>query len=237
MKTIHITNELNQHEIHLNLPEEKGNYPLVYLLGNQRHSVETIQKLLSDIPLILCFIYVSNWHDDMTPWPETSLFSNQPDFGGKADEFILELDEIIKWVQQECRHNEVTIKSQHVVGFSLSGLFALYLVSKKPMFNSIVAVSPSAWYEGIIRYFKEVELPESLKAIYLSLGEDESDSKNERISTVLDRTEELRVLFRNQDKLVHCSLSPGNHFDQMHERMGEGIKWVIEVIDSLYENH
>lgn len=222
---------VSQQDIQVMYPETKGDYPIFYLFAHEKHSPERMEELLTDEPLVLAFISVADWHDAMTPWPGDSLFKNQPDFGGQADQFIASVDDIIAEMEDKLRAQEITVSSRHAVGFSLSAIFSLYMVSKRSDFKSVIAVSPSAWYEGIVRYFKETPMPSSVAWIYLSLGEEEADNQNERISSVQDRTDALESIFMGQDIHVLSTNDTGDHFDQMHTRMADGIRWTLEQLN------
>lgn len=212
-------------EVHLYYPEDKGEYPIYYVFAHERHSADRLGSLLDDEPLVLAFIYVSEWHDYLTPWPADSLFSNQPDFAGNADQFVAKVDRVMEKVETTLEEQDILVANRHAVGFSLSAIFSLYLASKRPLFRSVIAISPSSWYEGIVRYFKETPMPQSLEAVYLSLGAEEANNKNERIASVEDRTEALDAIFSDQGIQVLCTKDPGDHFDQMHRRMADGIRW------------
>lgn len=227
---------INQLEIDLQCPTKNGEYPAFYLFAHEKHSVERLEQLLDDEQLILAFISVEDWHDAMTPWPGESLFKNQPDFGGQADQFIPDVDEIVDAVDAKLREYGVHVRSRHLVGFSLSAIFCLYIASKRPIFQTVIAISPSAWYEGIVRYFKETPMPDAVQGIYLSLGEGEADNQNERISTVEERTEALESIFTKQGINVTSSSDEGDHFDQMHLRMSDGIRWALDRLKSFNED-
>lgn len=222
---------LNHLEVQLLYPTTSGEYPIFYLFAHERHSFERMEQLLADESLILAFITVVDWHDDMTPWPGDSLFKSQPDFGGQADQFIAEVDELIESVEQKLLEEDTHISSRHTVGFSLSAIFALYMASKRPIFQTVIAISPSAWYEGLVSYFKETPMPGNLKRIYLSLGEEEADNQNRRISSVQDRTDALESVFLEQGISVFNASDRGDHFDQMHVRMSEGIRWTLDHLE------
>lgn len=217
--------------IDLLVPDGKGEYPIFYLFAHEKHSVERMEQLLTDEQLILAFISVEDWHDAMTPWPGESLFRSQPDFGGEADQFIKDVDKLVEAIDAELLEQDIRVSSRHAVGFSLSAIFSLYIASKRPIFQTIIAISPSAWYEGIVRYFKENPMPDAVQGIYLSLGEEEAGNQNERISTVQERTDALESIFAKQGIHVTSSSDEGDHFDQMHIRMSEGIRWTLDHLN------
>lgn len=223
---------IEDHKITLSIPKEKGSYPIYYLFANDYHDREEIVSMLGDAGIILCFIEVSDWEGSMTPWPAESLFKKAPDFLGEADRFIEEFQQVKDFVKATLPE-EIVISSSHVVGFSLSAIFSLYLVSREEGFQSVVAISPSAWYEGLFTYFRDHPMPSSLKAIYLSLGIEEADHSNEKIASVEERTLKLQELFQEQAMRVFLSCDQGDHYDLITERMVAGIQWSLLSTEML----
>lgn len=211
--------------IHLGCPDAIGNYPVYYLFAHDRHDPVRLRTLLDDEAIILAVIPVQDWNDNMTPWPGEALFSHQADFGGAADTYMEELESMVQSIEQVIQSQGQNIGSRHVIGFSLSAIFGLYLAQRNPAFRTVIAVSPSTWFEGIISYFKAYPMPKSLWGVYLSLGIEESDHRNERIASVDARTFALRDLLLEQGIEVFVACDQGNHFSLMHRRIQEGIGW------------
>lgn len=226
---------IKRHQIELLLPDTPGAYPIYYLFAHQKHDAAKLHSRIEGEDVIIAYLEVVDWNDTMTPWPQEGLFRSQEDFGGEADEYIEELQPIFERIEAILKEQGYSITTTNAIGFSLSAIFSLYLASQIPGFHSVIAVSPSAWYEGIVRYFKHTKMPDSIEAIYLSLGMEEADNNNDRIATVEERTQALSDIFLDQGIEVFTSIDEGDHFDAMHLRMAEGIRWSVAAKQVLQE--
>lgn len=231
----HQTLTIGRRNIHLTYPNDIGEYPIYYLFAHDQHDPMRLNALLDDALIILALIPVENWNNVMTPWPGEALFVHQEDFGGAADTYIEELLPMFEVIEQDIKSQGRTIRSRHVIGFSLSAIFGLYLAQRNPGFRTVIAISPSTWYEGLISYFKLHPMPKSLCGVYLSLGIEESDHSNERIASVDERTFALKKILLDQGIEVFVACDQGDHFTLMHRRIQEGIHWSETLEHSLTE--
>ena len=109
-------------------------------------------------------------------------------------------------------------------GYSLAGLFALYVAYKTNVFESIAAVSPSVWFPGFVEYAKENEI--NADYIYLSLGDKEEKAKNKTLASVGDCIRELADHYGNVTD-VTLEWNAGNHFTEPEVRMAKGFAYLL----------
>ena len=112
--------------------EFDGSSPLFVMVGE--HEPEAFHNILPDIRMLAVSGF--DWNEKLSPWPAPRVFRNGDDFGGKADELIEELLEVLK--QYPGR--------KYIAGYSLAGLFALYTATKTDQFEGCASVSGSLWY-------------------------------------------------------------------------------------------
>lgn len=189
-----------------------GNQNLLVLLTGD----EDINKIVDGLNCTILVFNDFDWNRDLSPWPAKAVFKG-PDFTGGADETI-------RCILQDpmiCRRWDHT----YICGYSLSGLFALYLSTKTPYFGGTASCSGSLWYDGFLDYLRLH--PSLSKKIYLSIGDKESHSRNQRMKTVVEATKEAADILK--DRQVKFELNKGNHFDDPEIRMRKGIDWLLNT--------
>ena len=115
-----------------------------------------------------------------------------------------------------------------LAGYSLAGLFAVWAAHHTDLFTRILSASGSMWYPGWLEYAHEHMPTIPLQGVYLSVGEQESTSRNAVLQTVGERTRALAALLTERGINVKFELNPGNHFKNPPMRVVKGIKWLLE---------
>lgn len=69
-----------------------------------------------------------------------------------------------------------------IAGYSMGGLFALYAPYVTDLFSSAVSASGSVWYPEFVSYVKSHDFLKKPNTIYLSLGNQESRTRNPFLS-------------------------------------------------------
>lgn len=189
----------------------EGNNDLMILNGDE--SLEGIEK---KVPCSILMLSGFDWDDDLTPWPAKAVFKGR-DFGGQADDLIAYVLSLDVWSQQ---WNHVWTG-----GYSLAGLFSLYLCTKTDRFDGCVSCSGSLWYDGFLDYLKEH--PVQCKHVYLSLGDQEKHTKNQRMKSVEDCHRKAEQML---SEYTDCAfvLNQGNHYHDPCGRVAKGITWMME---------
>ena len=171
-----------------------------------------------------------NWNNDMSPWYMNKLYQSEDDYLGKADEYLnLLTNSIIPTITNIINnelHKEIT--DYIIAGYSLAGLFALYSIYKTNIFNKVISCSGSLWYPNFTNYIKENNYLTKPKKIYFSLGNKESNTKNELLKTVKDKTIDLVDHYKSIGIDTIYEENIGNHFQDVTKRIAKGINWILK---------
>ena len=144
------------------------------------------------------------------------------EFGGKAEETLKELIDIINAeVLQRRDISEVTL---YIGGYSLAGLFALWTAYQTDVFKGVAAASPSVWFPGIKEYIAQKDIKTS--AVYLSLGDKESRTKNKTMARVGNSIQDIYIMLSAKVDAIF-EWNEGNHFMDPDLRMAKAFTWVL----------
>ena len=217
--------------IYLKDNEEKE-LPVVILhtYGNEGKDVFEKCIALDSQNFILVSISNLDWNNEMSPWYIKKINKNGEDFLGKADEYSkILLNKIIPSVEKYLKDElNICIKYYALAGYSLAGLFSLYLGYMSDMFKRIASASGSFWYPNFIEFVKENKISSNIEKIYFSSGDKESKTRNEIMKTVEDNTKELVKIYKSYGIKTIYEENQGNHFKDGSLRMAKGIKWILE---------
>ena len=149
----------------------------------------------------------------------------------KDDRFTGEADKYAKFLAEYILPRTKTAsepKNRILAGYSMAGLFALYAPYVTDKFNKLVSASGSTWYPGFVSFVSHSEFLKKPEAIYLSLGDLESKSKNEYLQETENNTRELYKIYEKRGIKCTFELNSGNHFQDALHRLAKGIAWAIE---------
>ena len=148
------------------------------------------QNAVSEHSLNLVLVLGTDWNDDLTPWPAPGVFRKAKPFGGKASAFLETLvNEHIPTLEKELFHgSDASLRTRTLAGVSLSGLFAIWAAHQTDAFDSVISISGSLWYDGFAAWTAGSRLSPSVRSVYLSLGDREKNSRDQRMRTVEDCT-------------------------------------------------
>ena len=168
------------------------------------------------------------WEDELSPWKHPSLRHGEREFGGNAYAFLKEFTYIV--LPMALGEANLRPTSIAAAGYSLAGMFALYAGSRANRFDALLSVSGSLWFDGFVEFVEEMGVSKKTRYVYLSLGEREPISKNQRLSTVGAKTEELRDYYLSQGIKTDFVWNEGGHFDNETQRIGAAI---LAYLDAL----
>lgn len=185
-----------------------------------------LQNLAEQFSLAFVLVEGVDWNDDLTPWPADGVFKKAKPFGGQAAVFLARLcNEIVPKAEGELglAHPQRTL-----MGVSLSGLFALWTAFNTDVFQNIISISGSLWYDGFAEWVRGQELSPEVENICLLLGEKEKNAKEKRMATVEEKTAEIAELLRDkcQGKVVF-EMVEGTHFSPVVPRMVKALSAVL----------
>ena len=184
--------------------------------------VEMVRSL-TEVPFNLVAFGIKDWMSDLTPWPAPPTFGKQP-FGDGAETTLKYLKETLLPSLME-RWGEMAIV---LGGYSLAGLFSLWAGYNAMCFAGIAAASPSVWYPRWTEYIEGKEMHSG--AVYLSLGDRESRTKNPVITYVDDAIRRQSELLSSRNIATTLEWNPGGHFVDSEKRMAKAFAWVVNQI-------
>ena len=187
--------------------------------------VETIGRL-TDVPFTLVAFAIKEWMNELTPWSAPPTFGRQP-FGDGAEATLGYVrDTLLPWLTQRLGARQVIMG-----GYSLAGLFALWAGYNSHLFDGIAAASPSVWYPRWADYTEGREMHG--KAVYLSLGDRESHTKNPVMAHVDDAIRHQHERLAAQGIDATLEWNAGNHFVDSEKRMAKAFAWVVQALSSV----
>ena len=154
-----------------------GNNVLVVLVGVE--DITPLNEILDHQTIVQ--IYDFDWDEMLSPWPHERIFKKGNDFQGKADQFLE------KFMKEDIFQKEYRRKM--IIGYSLAGLFSLYACMKTDYFTDCASVSGSLWYPDFLTYI--LNHPVHCQNVYVSLGQQEKNTKNLIMSQVEEKTNEI----------------------------------------------
>lgn len=239
MKNDLITVTIYNRKCHIYKNQKKQNKKLpVFYWGVGEESQESIMTVVSylrghlpEAHFILAAYESQNWNDDFSPWVAEPVFGKDG-FGGNAEHTLKWLNAYyIPYVEKkEC---EI---ARFSVGYSLAGLFSLWVYCACNAFSGMVSCSGSLWYEGVLDYVQkktEVVLSPDTKYVYLSLGDKEEQTKNKKIAVVGDNTKRIykRLCECQENMQGILEWNHGGHFSEPDIRIAKGIYWILKHFD------
>ncbi len=198
---------------------------------DNKASVLTVVSYLKahqpDASFLLAAYETKNWNDDFSPWAAEAVFGTEA-FGGKGEDTF-------QWLTACCMpyvETKMCEFARFPVGYSLAGLFSLWVYCKYELFAGAVSCSGSLWYEGWLEYVQKqtAAVCERERAyFYLSLGDREHKTKNKRMAAVRDCTEKTYdLLCRNPTyQKGILAWNQGGHFAEPDLRIAKGIDWIL----------
>ena len=203
--------------------------PIIYLNEFEGTGEEVWKKCVElNVPNVTLVVITGlDWDKELSPWQMEPVFKGNQ-FTGGAETYLKELtEEIIPAVEKE-----VGVPSKRIIaGYSLAGLFSLYAAFKSELFTNAISASGSLWFKDFTNYLKDTTPNGELQSVYLSLGDKESDAKNEIMKTVKDKTVETKMILEEKGITVTYEENPGNHFMENDIRVAKGISWILNHLD------
>lgn len=189
--------------------------------------VSYLEQHIPDAGFVLAAYESDNWNDDFSPWAAPAVFGKEG-FGGKAGGTLKWLTEYgIPYIEE----NTPEI-ARFSVGYSLAGLFSLWVYCECELFAGAVSCSGSLWYAGWLDYVQKKAAKgnkDKTDYLYLSLGDKEEKTKNRLMSTVGDNTRKVYTMLCEEQENVTGVLewNQGGHFSEPDLRTAKGIHWIL----------
>ena len=204
----------------------------IYFLDGEQFK-ETFSNWIIKHKPVLNFVLIDskNRVDDYTPWPLSASKAMPKDFGGKAEEHLAFITtKVIPFCESEYGFTSGTEK-RAIGGYSLGGLFSLYVGVNTDLFGIVLSCSSSLWYPDFLAYLKEHPFKAPHPKLYMSVGDEEgltaSNLTKDQIPNTMAFKDWLEKKFQASDfKFI---LEEGNHGDNIPDRVGHAIQWLEEI--------
>ena len=212
---------------YLVLRSEEGSAPCIYYLGLPQE-MEGAQRLSDGFGCTIVYIVIDQWDDQLTPWPAKGLYRNDPDFRGEAAHF---LDALVNRLIPAIEEAEGFMATRRAIaGYSLAGLFSVYAFANCALFSCVASMSGSFWYEGWTDYIASLDLDKRGCSAFFSLGDRERKAKEKILHRVQENTEITIEVLESWGVTVRHHLVLGGHFDNVYERVREGLAFLDEML-------
>ena len=190
----------------------------------QMDSEVAVIKELSDKRFTMVALKVRDWWSELTPWSAPPTFGKVP-FGDKAGETLDFIQaHLLPELKAQGNYNQETMRCL-LGGYSLAGLFALWVGYQTNCFDGIAAVSPSVWFSDWIDYAGSHK--PLARSVYLSLGDKEEKAKNPVMSQVGNAIRKQHELLERQGVNTTLEWNIGNHFVDSDKRTAKGLAWLM----------
>lgn len=191
------------------------------MLEGQTESVRAwMDDLRERYDVIPVLLEACDWNTDLTPWPAEPVFRKGKAFGGKAATYLEKLEnETIPSLEAEMG---IVPDERWLIGVSLSGLFSVWASARSPLFARVASISGSFWYPGFVEWLRGQAV--SARAVYLSLGDRESEGKNPRLKAIASQTAEVVRILESQGIPTRFEWTEGTHFGPVVPRMERALK-------------
>ena len=184
-------------------------------------------KQFSSIPFTFIAILIDDWNEELSPWDAPALIGKQ-NFGIGANQTLSFItDVLVPRLNKSMKSpREITY---YVGGYSLAGLFSLWVAYQTDFFSGVAAVSPSIWFVDWDSYMGSHTV--QAHNIYLSLGDREEKTRNKTMAMVGERIRCQYELVQKTDAVKNCTLewNSGNHFVDSDIRMAKGFAWLLNT--------
>ncbi len=191
---------------------ENNNSKTILLIAYSEEEKELYELVKNEcnIPFNLIIISNINWNDNLSPFEFDGIYKSDIGYKGNANIFINYIEnDLYPYIKNKYNLNSISLS---IMGYSLAGLFSLYTGIKTNIFDSIISVSGSMWFPGLTDFIKTNNLSNSVKYIYLSLGDKEYLSRNKYMSLVQDKTLEIYEYYKKENIDIVFELNEGGHF-------------------------
>lgn len=178
----------------------------------------------SDRPFALAAFIVGDWNAELSPWSADPVFGKEA-FGDGAGKTLRFVEDCLI---PELRSRIPALAGKETIlgGYSLAALFALWAGYESKAFSGIAAASPSVWFPGWMDYVKGRR--PSAERIYLSLGDQESRTRNRVMATVGSCISEYAGILSAQGVENTLEWNPGNHFRDADLRTAKAFRWCMD---------
>lgn len=194
-----------------------GMYP--HRGNEEEHIIECINELGIEEDFTLAAFQVDKWNEQFSPWSHEVLDSSFAGQGIKTGKWLIE--DYLPYIREKYG----TSRPVYLMGYSLAGLFALWMLCESEEFAGALCCSGSLWYPDFVEYIRNNK-PVN-KDIYISLGGKEANTKDPLMASVGLATKEILEIVKSGNRVIFEQNS-GGHFADSGKRLAKAIKWITE---------
>lgn len=226
--------------VHFYLPPDITSFSRVVFLFSGNELFTKAEALISPIernclrkqciPFPIISLEPLSWEADYTPWKIKETLPHSNAFTGDASKTVSFLkDTLIPFVEETLSISQETTDF-YCVGYSLGGLFALWLALEDSLFKRVASCSSSVWYPSFMDFYshKIESLPLSLEEAYFSLGKKEESPKQVLMSSIGENTKALYSSLSSHlgEKRTKFVWHEGGHFTEIPHRLANAMVWL-----------
>ena len=213
------------HALHLDIATFDSSSIIYILLPHKLPAEDTsaLQELSTRFETNIVAISEMDWNDDMTPWKAPAV--KEGEFGGRGGQFLDRLRGDIFFNLESSL--QIRNPKRHLVGLSLSGLFAVWAGIMQPLFEGVASISGSFWYDGFAEWLLKQE---TLKCVrfYISMGEKEKETKVKRFANIEDDTTKVVETLMLKGADVAFEVTEGGHNSPVVPRIEKSVVSLLE---------
>lgn len=211
------------------ISSENSNNAPVFIWGEDFTHGETVQELfekvksLTDRPFSIASFDVTDWNGQFSPWQAPAAFGSN-NFSGNGKSTLKYLEEkLIPEIRNSFSKSKIFL-----AGYSLAGLFSLWALYESDLFDGAVCCSSSLWFENWDTFTASHEIKKTAD-IYMSLGNQESNTRNKIMAKVGERTEQQKLILDISPMVKNLIFewNEGGHFSQPLLRTAKGIAAIL----------
>ena len=197
--------------------------------GFRKDLAEDLEMLSQRFEVSIVAIDGVDWNNDLTPWPAPGVFKKAKPFGGQAAAFLIRLTEtMIAEIETGIGLRDA---ERTLLGVSLSGLFAVWAGFNSDLFQNLIGISSSLWYDGFTEWMEGKRLFPVINKVCLLLGNREKNSKEHRMATVEEKTRTAaRILNESHTAEIHFELVEGTHFSPILPRIEQAFDVIYSCV-------
>lgn len=166
------------------------------------------------------------WDEVLSPWPEPPVVTPDDNFTGGAKEYSSWLDTILL---PYARNELPAVRETIIAGYSMGGLFAVYAPYISKSYDKCICASGSVWFPGFLKFAKSTPFERRPQAVYFSLGNKETHSNIEALTTTKNVMLDLEAFYKSEGVLSTFEENSGNHYTDVPARMAKSFAWTIRA--------
>lgn len=174
--------------------------------------------------VLLVGFSIHHWNEELTPWSAPPAFGKIP-FGNGATTTLQWIVETLMPQLTERYRLEPSLIRWCIGGYSLAGLFSLWVAYQTQVFSGCVAASPSAWYPNWLNYAAHHQ--PCVPLVYLSLGDKEHHTRTTIMASINECMKQQELLLKEAGITTILEWNQGNHFQDNGLRMAKGWRWML----------